>query len=76
MWFDRNGWMIVTPIALVLVVGAGVLRSSYTPQNMDASLATSERVTDWRDGDATRGTPAYGRGKSETTGSSVRTVGR
>jgi hypothetical protein len=45
MWFDRNGWMVVTPIALVLVISAAALQSSYAPRETDGS--TYEHMPDW-----------------------------
>jgi len=69
MWFDRNGWIIVTPIAVVLVIGAGVLRSSHTSSDMMAPPAVSDRA-DANASNAGQDRSAYGRGKAETTGSS------
>jgi hypothetical protein len=75
MWFDRNGWIIVTPIAVVLVIGAGVLRSSHTSPDMVAPPAVSDRL-DANASNAGQDRSAYGRSKSETTGSSGEAAGR
>jgi hypothetical protein len=47
MWFDRNGWIVITPIALILIIGAAVLRPSDTPRKPHVSTAMVGHVLDW-----------------------------
>ena len=67
MWFDRNGWMVVTPIALALVIGAAMLRSSYAPEGTleGSGQAADWRNANWRDASASQAAPADSESKAE-----------